>query len=358
MGGSAGQQEAEAPAATQAARQGLGETLEGSDRGLTAELAPAARLPDFYIVGHEKCGTTALYLMLSSHPQIFMPEFKEPRFFAQELRSRFRRLGPGKLPNTLEEYARLFADAQHDQLAGEASPVYLRSHTAAQLLAEATPAAKVVAILREPASYLRSFHLQCVHNHTETQRDLAKALALEPKRRQGKRIPPFSQSPPSLLYSDHVRYVEQLKRFHAVLGPEQVLVLIYDDFRRDNQATVRQVLRFLKLDDSCTIEPVETERLKGVRSLRLMQWRFAVSVVRRRAAASGRAVKAVNALIPTLPRTGRVGRLRRRMAYGEPPPPDEALMLELRRRYKGEVVALSEYLGRDLVALWGYDKIP
>jgi hypothetical protein len=32
-------------------------------------------------------------------------------------------------------------------------------------------------------------------------------------------------------------------------------------------------------------------------------------------------------------------------------------MLELRRRYRPEVVALSEHLERDLVALWGYDKL-
>ena len=32
-------------------------------------------------------------------------------------------------------------------------------------------------------------------------------------------------------------------------------------------------------------------------------------------------------------------------------------MGELRRRFKGEVVALSEYLDRDLVGLWGYDRI-
>jgi hypothetical protein len=48
---------------------------------------------------------------------------------------------------------------------------------------------------------------------------------------------------------------------------------------------------------------------------------------------------------------------RRRIAYGKPPPPDPQLMLELRRRFKGEVVALSEYLDRDLVSLWGYDQI-
>ena len=37
--------------------------------------------------------------------------------------------------------------------------------------------------------------------------------------------------------------------------------------------------------------------------------------------------------------------------------PIEDLMLELRRRFKAEVEALSEYLDRDLVALWGYDKV-
>ncbi len=45
------------------------------------------------------------------------------------------------------------------------------------------------------------------------------------------------------------------------------------------------------------------------------------------------------------------------VVYGKPQPPDEQLMLELRRRFKGEVVALSEYLGRDLVNLWGYDRL-
>ena len=47
----------------------------------------------------------------------------------------------------------------------------------------------------------------------------------------------------------------------------------------------------------------------------------------------------------------------RRIIYGQPQPPDEELMLELRRRFKGEVVALSEHLDRDLVSFWGYDRI-
>ena len=48
---------------------------------------------------------------------------------------------------------------------------------------------------------------------------------------------------------------------------------------------------------------------------------------------------------------------RRRLVYGEPGRADERVMLELRRRFKGEVVALSEHLDRDLVGRWGYDQL-
>ena len=58
-------------------------------------------------------------------------------------------------------------------------------------------------------------------------------------------------------YSEHVRYVEQLRRYDAVFPREQMLVLIYDDFRADNEATVRQVLRFLGVDDDAADRGVE-----------------------------------------------------------------------------------------------------
>ena len=41
------------------------------------------------------------------------------------------------------------------------------------------------------------------------------------------------------MYSEHVRYVEQLRRFRAEFPAEQLLVLIYDDYRRDNKEALR-----------------------------------------------------------------------------------------------------------------------
>src|SRR5271166_1689207 len=305
--------------------------------------------PDFYIVGHEKCGTTALHLMLSQHPQIFMSEIKEPRFFARELRSRFVALGMRELPETLDEYFALFAGAAPDQCTGEASPTYLRSHFAAARIAELRPDARIIALLREPASFLRSFHLQAVNNHVESEKNFGKALALEPARRSGRRIPPLSQAPPALLYSDHIRYVEQLRRYEAVFPPEQILVLIYEDFRRDNATTVREVLRFLQVDDDLSIESTETQRLQAVRSLILLRTGLALSVMRRKAAAGGPLLKALNSITPTPTSNERFRTLWRNAIYAEQSPPDESLMLALRRRFRPEVEAVSEHLGRDLI---------
>jgi hypothetical protein len=66
--------------------------------------------------------------------------------------------------------------------------------------------------------------------------------------------------------------------------------------------------------------------------------------------------RAVRALTPERLRSKALQATRRRV-YGTPPPSDESFMLELRRRFKPEVVALSEYLDRDLATLWGYDRI-
>jgi hypothetical protein len=318
---------------------------------------PGARVPDFFIAGHSKCGTSALYLMLRAHPQVFMPDIKEPRFFAPELRSRFRG-GDGDIrPDTLAGYLELFAPAGAGQITGEASPSYLRLREAAGRIAAVAPHARIIAILREPAAFLRSFHLQSLHNHVETEPSLRRALELEPERRAGRSIPPTSHVPATLLYSDHVRYVEQLRRFEERFPRDQILVLIYDDFRSDNEGAVRQVLRFLGLDETVPVAAVETETLGSVRSPRMHRLARRLRMAERNPDAAGGPARALAAALPSALRGERTRALWRRAVYGRPPEPDEELMVELRRRYKPEVEALSEHLGRDLVALWGYDRL-
>ena len=194
-----------------------------------------------------------------------------------------------------------------------------------------------------------------MQSHVETVKDLRRAIALESARPEGRRIPRRSHRPAALQYSDNVRYVEQLRRYEAVLPREQMLVLIYDDFRADNVATVRRVLRFLGVDETLSIEAQDVNPSVRVRSQQLEEMVNAVSVGRGPVSRAAKA--AVKALTPARLRRDAFRALRHGVVLGEPKPPDESFMLELRRRFKGEVVALSDHLERDLVREWGYDEI-
>ena len=191
----------QAPLPGPGARGGPGGRAGDAGAPLAAE---HGRVPDFFIAGNPKCGTTALYDMLAGHPRIFTPELREPAFFADELPRKDHRT---VLPATLEEYRALFAGARPEQLVGERSAMYLWSPSAARRIAEVQPDARIVAILREPASFLRSLHLQNLQSHYETVTDLGAALELEDARRAGRRIPRRCRRPPVLLYSEFVRYV-------------------------------------------------------------------------------------------------------------------------------------------------------
>ena len=310
-----------------------------------------ARLPGFFIVGHSKSGTTALYEMLKRHPQLYLPDFKEPSYFAADLRPRTRQRVPE--PETLEEYLRLFAAAAPDQLPGEASSLYLYSREAAAAIARVAPDARIIAILREPASFLYSLHLQLLQNRLEDEKDLASAIALEPDRREGRRVPASCYRPQALFYSERVRYVEQLRRYHDVFGRDQVLVLIYDDFRSDNAGhrALGVALPGSGRGRRAAGGPGQPQRGRALAAARR-----AAPPARRRRERPRRGPRA-GVLADALRTRRLVGGWARRALYSEPPVPDERVMLELRRRFAPEVTGLGEYLDRDLVTLWGYDAL-
>jgi hypothetical protein len=284
-----------------------------------------------------------------------MPDRKEPGFYASDLRFFREPRTSGAPEETYEDYLELFRDARPDQVVGEASTGYIWSRTAPAILARARPDARIIDIIREPASLVRSLHMQLLENRSEEVTSLRKAVGMEEARRQGREITKLARRRPQvLIYTDRVHYVDQLRRYHALFPRDQVLVLIYDDFRSDNEATLHRVQRFLGVDDAVALEVIRANPTVR-RRVRLDETLQSVSSGRGPVARVFK--RTVKAITPTRLRREALGALQRRMVYAPPRPPDESFMLELRRRFKGEVEALSEYLDRDLVTLWGYQDI-
>ena len=114
------------------------------------------RLPDFFIVGHAKCGTTALYDMLRQHPRIYMPDHKEPWFFARSnphpQTSGERSIAfTGRRMETLDDYLALFTNAKADQLLGDPGA---DRHAGARSGAGAT----VLGVSPDPVKAVHKFH--------------------------------------------------------------------------------------------------------------------------------------------------------------------------------------------------------
>src|SRR3712207_3472590 len=109
-------------------------------------------LPNFFILGAAKAGTTALYHYLKQHPQVYMSPIKETNFFAL-MGEPVDFCGPGDRDyigrfsiTDLEGYHGQFRDAAGAAAVGDASPLYLYSPKAPWRIREFVPDARLIAI--------------------------------------------------------------------------------------------------------------------------------------------------------------------------------------------------------------------
>ena len=198
------------------------------------------RYPDFYIVGAPKSATTALYEYLQPHPELFLPDFKEPHYFGSDIEVRRHR-------TTLERYLNLYSAATEKQLIGDGSVWYLYSEFAASEIRAVAPAARIIIMLRNPLDMIASLHSHQVFNGVEDL-SLPEALDAEEDRAAGRRIPPQAHFAGGLLYRRAATYSPQVERYLNAFGTEQTRIFLYDDMQADARATYRSTLEFLGVD--------------------------------------------------------------------------------------------------------------
>jgi hypothetical protein len=303
-----------------------------------------ARLPDFYIAGAPRSGTTALYTYLRQHPAIFMPERKEPCFHCRDLDTGALR-DEGTFIRDPAEYAALFAAAGPDQVVGEACVWYLYSTVAADRIRAETPNARVIAMLRDPVEMIHSLHERRVLRGAEDLEDFEQALDAEADRRAGRRIPVNSWNIKAYQYRAVGRYAEQVERYLTHLPADRVKVIIFDDFIRDTPAVYRDVLDFLGVDPDFRADfaVVNANARVGSRRLRdLVHHPQLLRTYRRLVPEPLRA--------PFRAAAARVDEVNTRPARRPPMPPH--VRARLREEYADEIARLSSLIGRDLTRLW------
>jgi hypothetical protein len=293
------------------------------------------RIPDFFIVGAPKCGTTAMYQYLAEHPEIYTSPAKELHLFGTDLTIWHPRI-------TKERYLFHFSEAKDEKRLGEASVWYLYSRRAAQEIREFSASAGIIIMLRNPVDMLYSLHSQFLADGDETLSDFKAALEAERDRKRGLRVPVRARTAEVLFYRDVAKYTQQVQRYFDAFGRENVHIIIYDDLQQDLAGVYGKTLQFLNVDtnyfpDFRVINPNRRVRAKALRH-------FIVN--------PPRVVRWLAGSVPHRLQRFVVERLTRlSIKYEARPPMDSELRRSLQVECAPEVERLSELLGRDLT-LW------
>lgn len=212
---------------------------------------------DFMIVGSAKSGTTSLYYYLQQIDGIFMPENKEPHYYLGEFKNGYNKgIGDKEIIKSMyvtdkEEYKSLFSSANESELIGEASATYLYDRDAPSLIKDDNPNCKIIIMLRNPVQRAFSAYSHMRRDYREKINEFSAAIDEEQIRTKNKWMPIWH-------YKEMGFYYEQVKRYIDTFGRNNVHIIIFEDFIKDIDHSVKEVVSFLELDVDFEIEKEKT----------------------------------------------------------------------------------------------------
>lgn len=207
--------------------------------------------PNFLIVGAAKCGTSSLDRYLSQHPEVFIPPKKEAHYYSTiSFPERFRGPGDdGMNQYTIRDqhlYEDLFTGVRQEKAVGESSVFYLFYPGTAERIYADIPDAKIIIMLRNPIDRAFSAYMHLIRDERE-HLDFGEALQNEERRKA-------MDYEPMWLYKELGLYSRQVKRYFDVFGESQVKTVIFEEFVKDPQSTLVDLLNFLDVDSSIPID--------------------------------------------------------------------------------------------------------
>jgi hypothetical protein len=191
-------------------------------------------LPNLFLIGAMKSGTSSLHAQLSRHPQVFMSRPKEPCYFVDPdwLKATWPQMWERGYWRSEESYLALFAEAGGCPVIGESSTDYAKlpaNPGIAEKIARFNPAARFIYIMRDPIRRTLSHYWHMVEHRSERRGPL-EALRDNP------------------VYCQVSQYAVQLAPFVETFGRERVHALTFEHYIADPEAAGRRIYAWLGIE--------------------------------------------------------------------------------------------------------------
>lgn len=195
------------------------------------------RSPDFIGVGSEKAATGWIYECLDDHPEICGSNPKETTFFLYDY----------KYQKGIDFYLKYFAHCPNEKIKGEISPGYLFSPKVPRRIYAHFPNIKIIICLREPVEKIYSvyrFHCK-VKERLSIYKSFEDALKFDP---------------------DLIKrgfYYRQVKPYFDLFPRKNILVLFYEDIKKDQIAFIQNIFSFLGVKELDFIPPTIKKKVNA-----------------------------------------------------------------------------------------------
>jgi hypothetical protein len=218
--------------------------------------------PDFLIIGAMKAGTTSLYRDLHGHPQVFVPEEKEPECLLK---------AKGSVETARKDFSSLFRGAPAGKLCGEASTGYTKrplSEGVAQLALDLCgPELKLIFLERDPVKRAIShFRHEVLAGRVPEDADAEQEILTNP------------------IYAQISAYAYQIAPWCAAFPDDNILRLSFESYIADKAGTLEKVYQFLGVE--CPDSAIGTQEVHNSSSDRptppgFLKWLIATRLYQR-----------------------------------------------------------------------------
>ena len=315
-------------------------------------------LPNFLVIGVVKGGTTSLYDYLHQHPDVYMSPVKETNHFAAkdmdhdnfsreyrlDVTFDFERYYASGMKEHIhighiddeQDYARLYANVNGEKAIGEISNSYAVCESAALEIKKSIPNAKIVIMLRNPITRMWSQYLMNLREGKTAQRDFVSEVRNDLQMsNRGWGV--------THLYHELGMYHQQILRYRELFGENQFKILIYEEYRDNPNAALKELFEFLEIDPDVSIDfskkmnTASMPRFKRLNDfmVRTGALKTAKNLLGRKARQSLKGLIYSNKNVPKMDAVSR----RYLVDY-----------------YKNDVTQLSALLNKDLTSLWGFNS--
>jgi len=201
-------------------------------------------LPNLFIPGAAKSGTSSLHELLNQHPDIYMSKIKEPHFFSWD----------DQFEKGLEYYSKLFEKGIESKYRGESTTGYMIFPKVIDRIKKTLPEQpKFIFILRNPIDRAYSHYWWL------------RGIGLENRSFKEAFLTDMDKEPdPEDKYSGNYKYYYQtglygkwLERFYNNFNPENIFVITTEQLKNNPLQTLNSCFKFLKLQ---TLEDIKIEK--------------------------------------------------------------------------------------------------